>query len=525
MIVKEQAQVLVNPVDGKQEYILPDDPESQMKAAELTANGYVPAQEPADVWVKQDKEISNQPKLTYVRYMDYVFAPNAKRGNRLFWEGDRFYLTLGEMKGKVKEEKFYKDSVSKISEDVANGAGDDVKSRAISERATLRECFNWYGRMPFNSKNEIDFDSVDTIEQEVIAVVDYKSKELLQIKNWDYHRIPNPDSVYLHGEFEETEEYDGRSLVMKLLMTQDYLNQLYNTVMNNAWLAMQKILVLPSSMASDVAPKFFPGARWYESVPGSIRSLEVGDVKSIGLELQQLFINYAERISNVSIYQTGTARQQGGNKTLGEVEATIHEGNIGLDRFIQSAHSIMRTICQWTVDYYYDRMPPGMERRILGDGGEKIFPTEENMGIYEQKGVNPYWAKDDLAGKYDFQWNGTSLNASKDYQLAVNNDLMKQYLPQPMIQQNLLATWEILKRGLIVRGIKDWQTMLPPKEAIVGEMKALQAKAQAQQAQANAPAPSDMAVKKLIQRGMPPQQAIQAVQERIGGVNAGGMAQ
>ena len=88
------------------------------------------------------------------------------------------------------------------------------------------------------------------------------------------------------------------------------------------------------------------------------------------------------------------------------------------------------------------------------------------MALYREKGVQPYWEKDDLAGNFDFTWRGTSLNSSKEYQLTVANDMMDRYLPQPIVAGNMLATWEILKRGLEARGVKDWDKILPPREAI-----------------------------------------------------------
>jgi hypothetical protein len=126
-------------------------------------------------------------------------------------------------------------------------------------------------------------------------------------------------------------------------------------------------------------------------------------------------------------------------------------------------------------------MPPGLERRIRGADEQMIFPSDENMQQFQQPGVQPYWKEDDLTGKFDFTWNVSSLNNSKQAQIALSNDLMAQYMPQPMVQGNMLAVWEILKRGLMARGIKDWYTILPKKEAIVQEMQKMQAEAQAQQ--------------------------------------------
>ena len=477
MILKEDAIVFVNPMTGEKQQLLPDDPNIQGTVAELMANGYQEAgKEP--VWVAQDKELINAPQLRYIRAEDYVYCPNAKRGTRLYWEGDRCWFTINEMRLKVEQDKFIKESVDAVASSINYGdkSGAD---KVIAQRAELRECFHWFGRLPFNKDNEIDLEDKDAIEQEVYCVVDYKDEELLEIMHWPYRRIPWPDRVYIRGEFEETEEFEGRSLAQKLYMTNREMNDFWNMVMNNAWIAMQKIFVKKKDLTGGAAekPKVFPGAMWEEDQAGDVRVLDVGDVKQMSMQFEQMFINFAERISNISIYQTGTSREKG-QKTLGEVQATIREGNIGLDRFMQNCHQILRKVCQWTVDYYYDRMPPGLERRIRGEQDEMIFPTPENMMMYNQKGINPQWREDDIAGKFDFTWLGTSLNSDKEWKLAVADDMMDRYLPHPMVAGNLLATWEILKQGLLARGQKDWQKILPPKQAIVQEMQMMQQQAQ-----------------------------------------------
>jgi hypothetical protein len=344
--------------------------------------------------------------------------------------------------------------------------------------------------------------------------------------------VPYPERVFLRGEFEETENFEGRSLADKLYMSQKYMNSWYNTLMNNAWIAMQKVFVKKSGLQGDQydKPTVYPGAMWEEDTAGDIRVLEVGDVKNIGLELQNTLINFAERVSNVSIFQTGTARQEGGNKTLGEVEKTISEGNIGLDKYIQNCHGILRKICQWTIDYYVEDMPPGLERRIRGEKSTPIFPTQENMPMYQEKGIQPYWSAEDIDGKFDFTWNGTSLSSNKEWRLAVANDLMDRYLKVEMVAGNMLAVWDILKRGLVARGIKDWESILPPKEAIIAEMKKMQAEAQQQkiveqaqagQGQAMAQAQSGKAqamqkiVTGLVARGMNEKQATAIAMEKI----------
>jgi hypothetical protein len=89
----------------------------------------------------------------------------------------------------------------------------------------------------------------------------------------------------------------------------------------------------------------------------------------------------------------------------------------------------------------------------------------------------------------------------------VDNDLMNMYIPQPMISGNLLAVWTIMKKGLIDRGVKNWEEILPKKENIIAEMQRM-----AQEAQMRKAMPGAQLGQRLPQPGM-----AQAVQQQIGG--------
>lgn len=509
VITKDKAALFQHP-DGQEEYLLPDDPEAMVRAEELIMNGYQVVSE-EDVWVSQDKEMRNSPVCRYIKFEDYVWSPSAKKDHRLYWEGDRFWLTINEMRMRVKQEKFRGEAVDRVAKnmDISSKTG---ASAVIAQRETMFETYNWYGRFPFNSDNTIDFEDPEAIEQEVMCVVEFKGKELLEIIHWEYTRLPNPERVYLHGQFEETEEFEGRSLAEKLFMTQRELNQLHNTIMNNAQIAMQKIFVKRRTLTGEdwENPEIYPGAIWEEDNTGDIRALNVGDIASISWELEASFINFAERLSNISVYQTGTSRQ-GGQKTKGEVERTVYEGNISLDKFIGRCHNIMETLCEWTVGYYSERMPPGLERRILGEGGGQ--PISEGDAAQQPQ----FWTPEDITGKFDFNWKGTTLTASKQFRVQVQNDIEDRYMPHPMIAGNMMATWEILKEGFTVRE-KDWTKYLPPREAIIAEMKLMQEKAKAdKQKDANASQLPQKVAQKAIQRGVPPEQANVMAQQVTGG--------
>lgn len=486
VIRKEKVQVFQHPETGEKHPILPDDPNSQMLALQLQANGYQPAGM-EDYWVKQDKPLIDEPQLTYIKFADYVWCPNSKKGKRMYWEGDRCWFTIQELKNYVQADVFSKQAVETIEKNIVPDTAEGA-DREVAKRSNLRECFHYYGRLPFNEKNEVDFNGIDTIEQEVHAIVDYKEKQLLYLSLWEYTREPWPERVYIREGYEDTDEVWGRSLVEKLYMTQKYMNQFYNQLMNNAMIAMQKIFVKKTSLSDEdsEALTVMPGAVWEEETQGDIRVLEVGDLKQVSWELEQSLMNFAERISNISTYQSGVGSQAGeGKKTATEVTSVISEGNIGMNKFIQRCHGVLQKVCKWTVDYYYERMPPAMERRIRNDDGF-VFPDASNQQMYAEKGISQYWEQDNLAGQFNWKWLGTALNSSKQYKIQVSNDLQDRYLKQPMVAGSMIATWEILKRGLTARG-EDWTKILPPRQAVLDEMQMMQKQAQVDKATGKVP--------------------------------------
>lgn len=529
MYIREMADVYVNPENGDEEYILPDDPELAQKMRKMIEGGYLPTSDKKEVPVKKEVEKWNAPKLEYIKPADYVYCPTAQKGHRLYWEGDRFYMTWNEILMKKKDEQFYDDGVEKVRKHIDDSTRDNENyQKDVKLRSTLFECYNWYGRLPFDADGNLDFESEDSIEHEVHAQVvmkigSAKIEELLYLSFWEYKRLPDEYRVYLRGGYEETDNFMNRSLLMKLYKIQKLANTFYNTLINNAYLAMMKIFKRKKdwiSLDTEDELDIYPGVIVDVEDMNDFEVMDVGDVKSIGITLENDILSFAERLSNISDWNLGVSRSsknQGSKPTATEFTGVIAEGQIGHNKFIQNCHDILRKICQWTHAYYEENMPVGFARRITGENGEEIYPTQENLPYFQEKGVQPFWTVDQISGKYDFTWNNTALNSSMQWNISVSNDLMDRYMQTPMVSGNLMAVWNILKDGLIARGIKDWQRFLPQKEAIVAEMQRMQQEAQAQQQMdQNRKALPQKVAQKLIQRGANPQEAMQMAGKTAG---------
>jgi len=80
-----------------------------------------------------------------------------------------------------------------------------------------------------------------------------------------------------------------------------------------------------------------------------------------------------------------------------------------------------------------------------------------------------------------------------------------------MIAGNMLATWYILKMNLDARNIKDWQNILPPKDAIVKEMQLQQEKSKINKQIDRLPSVEERARLKVGQQGGMSQQILGGV--------------
>ena len=150
---------------------------------------------------------------------------------------------------------------------------------------------------------------------------------------------------------------------------------------------------------------------------------------------------------------------------------------MGREGIIQSCHEDLRTLYKMTVDYYFQFMPEGLERRIRGNNSELIFPempkredfatNEEYDDALEQAEKQKFYNRDMLIGigKWDFKWNGTQLSGDRETQIQLSDQLAA-LLPKFPQLVSLTNIWELLRDILIARGKKDWQKYIIPKEKV-----------------------------------------------------------
>ena len=473
-------------------------------------------------YVEKDKPISNQPKLKYISPQDYVWTNGTKSGQKPYLEGYRFWQTLNEINTKInhKEYTLTDEEKNKLKTTINAQAqtGDPINSRVIAERSYQFEGFKVFTRLPFNKNDEIDFDSSEALEQEVIVELSYKEKIVLKIVKWYYLRPTGNNRVFLRGFYEEKDtltgnHFLGRSMTEKVEDINLLINKEFQQIVDNADIAMMKIFTKKRTILSEEweEPEIFPGAVFDVEQSGDIQVLDVGDVKQINFQIIDSLLSFAARISNISPMNVSD-RMEGSKPLATEIVNILKEGEIGREGIIQSCHEDLRQIYKMATDYYYQFMPAGLERRIQGDNAKLIFPPTPDRKDFqddvsynitvEQYEKQKFYEREMLIGigKWDYKWNGTQLSGNREAQVAIA-DYLVEVLPKFQGLVTITGTWELLKDILLSRGKKDWQKYLVSKEKVDAEQQKMDVTAQAQDMQAGMPDLRD----KLIAKGFPPE--------------------
>lgn len=490
---------------------LPTDIQEEIKTGQL-----VPGAE-AQWYVERDKPMTNQPVFTNISPADYVWTPNTHKGQKPYMEGYRFFQLLGLMRKKQKNEEYFDYPEIKVAIETAltqKGSSPTMANRVLTERTHQFESFRGFTRLPFNKDGEIDLSDPEAEEQEVIFEVLYNEKTLVKLHKWHYLRDAFHKRVFLHGWYEEkdtifdtisysdraasdsrsisdrntlfdTMPFIGRSMSEKLAEINRYINKEFQQIVDNADLAMCKIFTKRRMLNDEdyEQPEVFPGAFWEVEEHGDIQMLEVGDVKNIGFKIMDQLQSFAVRVSNISSMNV-SSRMEGGKPLATEVVNILKEGEVGREGFLQDCHEDIRQIYKWTMDYYFQFMPEGLERRVRGENKQLMFPEgpREEQFVNTQTGQpdpeafknaqeefekKKYYNRDMLVGigRWDFKWNGTQLSGDREWQIAVA-DYLVATLPKFPDLVSLTGVWEMLRDILIARGRKNWQEYLVPRQLI-----------------------------------------------------------
>lgn len=198
-----------------------------------------------------------------------------------------------------------------------------------------------------------------------------------------------------------------------------------------------------------------PGALIAVDDPSSIMFPNLGARHAFPMQQLQFLYSMIERITGINDLALGVIGSQGVTRTASGVNALMSESNANLDIFLQRLNRALKKAFKQIFALVQEKMPPGLEFRILGDDGQQYFRQVKD--------------KNEIAGDYDFMLEPNSANSNQGIRQQVAQAIMMMTSNVLDIQLGIitpLQRYESLKNYLISMGVKDFGRYLqkPPQQ-------------------------------------------------------------
>jgi hypothetical protein len=156
-----------------------------------------------------------------------------------------------------------------------------------------------------------------------------------------------------------------------------------------------------------------------------------------------------ERMTSVSDLSLGVLGAQGAARTATGARVVASESNTNLDIYLKRMTRGFKKLLLGMFEMVQERMPKGLEFRILGEDGNQYFKIMQS--------------KEEIAGMYDFELEGSSASSNKQIQMD-NAQQIYQLTGNPMdIQLGIITSqerFEALKNYLQVMGVKNYSKFI-----------------------------------------------------------------
>lgn len=209
-----------------------------------------------------------------------------------------------------------------------------------------------------------------------------------------------------------------------------------------------------SSMSTTSLP-IEPGSLIPVDNPQDIVFPNLGARQSFSMQQLQFLYSIIERLTGINDLNLGVIGGQGATRTASGVNALMSESNANLDIFLRRLNRAVRKAFSYTLALVQEKMPEGMEFRILGDNGKNYFRQMKT--------------REEISGEYDFNLEPNSANSNPGVRQQVAN-LIMQMTGNPLdIQLGIitpLQRYEALKNYLVTYGINDYGRFIqkPPQQ-------------------------------------------------------------
>lgn len=172
----------------------------------------------------------------------------------------------------------------------------------------------------------------------------------------------------------------------------------------------------------------------------------LGNRTSFGFQEEAAIQTMIERLTGINDLSLGVLTgAQGATRTATGARALLGESNANLDVYLRRLQRGWRRCLKYILHSLQQRIPPGFEFRVTGEGGQDYFAQVRNQ--------------QDICGDYDFEISPNSANSNRAIQEEVSTSILQLVQNPLLIQTGVVSQanlYEAVKQWMRAKGIKDF---------------------------------------------------------------------
>jgi hypothetical protein len=290
------------------------------------------------------------------------------------------------------------------------------------------------------------------INTDVVMWVHKESREILRAT---YLRRVMPSGLrpFFKIDFHKRHGEDyGVGMIELLYSVTKEIDAVHNMNMDNGLISSLPFgFYRPSSSTSNAERMSMePGSLIpLDNPQGDVYFPQLGNRTAFGFQEMGLLNQTIERLTGISDMSLGVIGGQGATRTATGARALLGESNANLDVFLRRMNRGWKKVLNYLFQSLQQKVPPGLQFRILGDDGDNFWATIHN--------------KDALQGDFDFEIDANSANSNQTVRVEQANDILQTIVNPLLIQLGIVSPTEIyeaIKNKFKQNGIKEFSKFI-----------------------------------------------------------------
>lgn len=258
--------------------------------------------------------------------------------------------------------------------------GQTTIGQGIEEATTtgteVIECVEWYLKYPiYHTIRLDDQEQTNWTEEKIVVTVARKSNKIIRFMLQRDLVMSNRKMVKRIRLFPESDRSYGKSIYAKLRAVQDGGSEMFNQIINIAYICMIPFFFYGQRSGIPSNPKLVPG----KGIPcESVKEILFADFKinpQQYMPFLDLWMSLWERLGSIGDLQVGRPSDLAGkNKTATEVMAVIEEGNVKHNYQASTIRDEYLGFVQLIYDLYYQYMP--IQKTFRFNGRDQVIPRK-----------------------------------------------------------------------------------------------------------------------------------------------------